>query len=265
MTEERITSRKNPFVRHLVRLGGDRDYRRETGEYLAEGTKLYLDALEAGVEITAVASLPEGAPPLPEEARFVTLPPDVFSAASTQKTPQGLLFTARLPDSRPPVRLPAASAILLDGVQDPGNVGTVVRTAAAFGVRTVLLTGDSADPFSPKTVRASMGGLFRTAVIVASRAELLALLARSSMRLLAAEPDGGASVDIRSASLENACVAVGSEGRGVSEEIRLAAEGALRIPMAAGSESLNAAMSAGILLWEMAKQSGFLEETICRN
>ena len=143
-------------------------------------------------------------------------------------------------------------AILLENVQDPGNVGTVIRTAAAMGVKTVILCGACADVYSPKTARATMGAIFSQRIVRLSAAEAAALAADRGMKLYGAALSPRAK-DIRELELKNAVVAIGSEGRGLSEELLGLCDGELIIPMAPGSESLNAAVAASIVLWEMAR------------
>lgn len=153
---EHITSRHNPLMGHIRKLVGSAAYRRATGEFLCDSPKLLQEALLWQAEITAVVST-SPLPRLPEHIRQVQVPEDVMASISPVKTPQGVLFTCRLPQLPLPQTLTGRRYVLLDGVQDPGNVGTILRTLDAFDADGLLLTGGCADPYGWKAVRSSMG------------------------------------------------------------------------------------------------------------
>jgi TrmH family RNA methyltransferase len=139
--------------------------------------------------------------------------------------------------------------LLLDGIQDPGNIGTILRTADALQVPVVLLEG-CADPYSHKVVRSSMGAVFRTAVVQAKWTEVKAACDAAGIPIgVTALSDR--AMDLRKAELGNMAVVIGSEGRGVRKEILAAADQELIIPMNPHCESLNAAVAASIVMWEM--------------
>jgi TrmH family RNA methyltransferase len=244
-----ITSRKNPLIQHLKRLGTDGAYRRETGQFLCDGEKLLKDAILSGAEITTVLTERDTLPlHIPNAAVYrVTRP--VMEAASPLKTPQDILFACKIP--RHEDSAPSGFSILLDGIQDPGNMGTILRTAAAFGVRQVLLIGDCADPYSPKTVRATMGAIFREPMRKVTLQEVSAMKSTGVSIYGAALRED--SADIRTIPIYSGIVAVGSEGRGLSEEVLALCDKTLIIPMEPGTESLNAATAAAIIMWEAAK------------
>ena len=205
---ETITSRQNPLMTHIRKLAGSAAYRRQTGQCLC----------------------PE---PLPEKVRQVLVPPEVMASISPAKTPQGVLFTCRAPVLPVPETLPGRRYVVLDGVQDPGNVGTVLRTLDAFDADGLLLTGGCADPFGPKTVRASMGAVFRRPVWSVTPEELGDLLRRSGIPLYGAalRPDA-------------------MDARQLSREVLDLCDKTVLIPMSPRCESLNAAIAAAVLLWE---------------
>lgn len=248
---ERITSRQNPAIQHMVRLLADRGFRREHGEVAAEGVKLLADAVAGGAALCCVICA-EGAepPPLAGDVRLITVPERLFAAISTQKGPQGVLFSCKKP--RPVTPEHSRGAMVLDGVQDPGNVGTAIRTALALGIGQVLLSGGCADPYAPKTIRASMGAVFRLPVAEGTPAEVTELLRERGLAPAAAMPSDGAA-DVREMDWTRVAPVIGSEGGGIGTEMRALCEAAFTIPMAAGAESLNAAMAAGIVMWEMAR------------
>lgn len=163
---ERITSRKNPLLEHMRRLDSAA-FRRQQGEFLCDSPKLVGEALRHGARVLAVAVSDGVEPPegLDASVRCAAVPPDVMASISPMRTPQGMLAVCRLPDTALPEMLPGSRYVVLDGVQDPGNVGTVLRTADAFGCDGVLLLTGCADPYSVKTLRSSMGAVFRLSLI----------------------------------------------------------------------------------------------------
>lgn len=246
---EYITSRKNPAISHIRKLGADRAYRREAGEFLGDGVKLLEEAVRWNAPLTAVVTTPGISPPPVEGVRRIEVPEDVMASISPARTPQGALFLARMPDTAPTERLEGGRWLVLDGLQDPGNVGTIWRAADALGADGLLLVNRCADPFSPKTVRATMGACFRLPVWEGTLEDLTGLLARSAVSLYAAALRDDTE-DIRSVPLGSAAVVIGSEGRGVSQPVLDACRATLKIPMRDRCESLNAAVAASVVLWE---------------
>lgn len=245
---EHITSRHNPLMGHIRRLAGSAAYRRATGEFLCDSPKLLQEALLWQAEITAVVTI-SPLPRLPEHIRQVQVPEDIMSSISPVKTPQGVLFTCRLPQAPLPRSLTGRRYVLLDGVQDPGNVGTILRTLDAFDADGLLLTGGCADPYGWKAVRSSMGAVFRRPIYFGSPEELAALLHRSDLPLYGAALRED-TVDARQADYTRCVLAIGSEGRGLSREVLDLCDQTIRIPMSDRCESLNAAIAAAVLLWE---------------
>ncbi len=251
MRAERITSRRNPLVARLRRLGTDKRARRAEGAFLCEGGKLVGEALRWGAEVELLAVAEGAAPPegLPPDVQVVELPAELLAYISTVETPQGMLALCRAPALTPPRELPPGRYLVLDGVQDPGNVGTIWRTADAFGAAGLLLLPGCAEPFAPKTVRATMGACFRLPVWEAELGGLSALLRGAGVPLYAAALRDD-TADIREIPLDRAAVVIGSEGRGVSQAVLDACEKTLKIPMRDRCESLNAAAAAAVVLWE---------------
>ena len=250
---ERITSRKNELAAHIRKLSGSRSARRAAGEFVCDGPKLLAEALKWGAAVTTVVaeegtSLPE----LPSAVRRVEVPADLLRSLSTTETPQGVLFLCRTPDLALPERLTGGRYMVLDGVQDPGNLGTVWRTADAFGADGLVLVHSCADPWSPKTVRATMGACFRLPVWEADLHTLQARLDEGGVPLYATALREDTE-DLRAHDLRRCAVVIGSEGRGVSEETLALCGKTLKIPMRTRCESLNAAVAAAVVLWEMAR------------
>ena len=247
---ETITSRKNSRVQALRALGRNKAYRREQGLFLCDGEKLLSEALANGADIAEIylrGAKPAGNMP---EVPVYSLSEDVFDYASPLEHSPGPLFTVRakpLPESVRPERV-----IVLENVQDPGNVGTVIRTAAALGFDTVILCGACADVYSPKTARATMGAIFRENIVRMDIAAAAEYIHSRGMKLYGAVLSERAA-DIRAAELKNAVVAIGSEGRGLSAELLSLCDGEVIIPMTPGSESFNAAIAAAIVMWEIVR------------
>lgn len=245
----KITSRKNERVQHLRRLGADGAYRRECGEMVCDGFKLLEEAISAGLEIREVLTAGDiSGFKLPSGASVYETERDIIEAVSQQKTPQNVVFSAKIPRFERAATL--AGSIILENIQDPGNVGTVIRTANAFDVPQVILAGDCADPFSPKTLRAAMGAAFRKRVVRMTLEEIAG--AKGKVPLYAAALSDKAA-DLRGVSLTDAAVAVGNEGRGLTREAVDICDGTVIIPMTAFCESLNASVAASIIMWEMAR------------
>ena len=253
MSRERITSRSNPLIARLRRLKSQRAARRAEGTFLCEGPKMLEEALRWGARLECVVCAQGAAlPPLPEQVRVVEVPEDLLAAVADTRTPQGVVFLCRGGALTLPEQLEGSRYLVLDGVQDPGNVGTIWRSADAFGADGLILCPPCADPWSPKTVRATMGAVFRLPVWEASLDELALRLDRKGIPLYATALRED-TVDLRRADLRRAAVIVGSEGRGVSQRALELCRQTLKIPMRARCESLNAGVAASVALWEMAR------------
>ena len=251
MNAEIITSRQNPLMTHLRKLASSRSYRKKSGEYLCDGTKLLAEALKWGAEVkTAVFSEGVDIPPLPDGVRAVRVSEELMRSVSPMQTPQGALFTVALPEVQLPETLSGKHYLVLDGVQDPGNVGTILRTADAFDCDGVFLVNACADLYNPKTARATMGAIFRREAYTVTAEELFVLLRKSGVPLYgtALRDD---TVPLAEADLARAAVAIGSEGRGLSQQVLDECAKTLKIPMNPRCESLNAAIAATVVLWEM--------------
>ena len=245
--EERITSRKNPLLQQVRKLLSSRKARVEAGLFAADGTKLLEEAVKYDPGLDTVI-LSEGVQvQIPAGVRCVRVPADVMQSISPMETPQGALFLCRLPEKREFV--PKAGMLILDGIQDPGNLGTILRTADALQVPVVLLEG-CADPYGHKVVRASMGAVFRTSVVSSTWEEVRekCLAAGIPVAVTALNEQ---SRDIRKTNVASMAVVIGSEGQGVRREILEQAQDALIIPMDSRCESLNAAVAATIVMWQM--------------
>ncbi len=250
---EIITSRTNPLCTHLRKLASSSAYRRKSGEFLCDSPKLVEEALLWQGDLHTVVCTEHAAlPPIPAGVRLVQVPGDVMQSVSPAQTPQGVLAVCGLRPAPLPERLEGKRYMVLDGVQDPGNVGTILRTADAFHADGLFLVNACADLYNPKTVRATMGAVFRCPVWTCDVEVLRTLLRESGLPLYGAALRSD-TVDARSVDYTRCAVAIGSEGKGLSKEMLEACDRTVLIPMSAHCESLNAAAAATVLLWEAAR------------
>ena len=257
---EIITSRQNQLCTHLRKLGSSGSYRRRCSEFLCDSPKLLEEALlHSGQLHTVVYTEGAALPPIPEGIRLVQVPADVMRSISPAETPQGVLSVCGLRDNALPEHLCGKRYAVLDGVQDPGNVGTILRTADAFGADGLFLVNACADLYNPKTVRATMGAVFRCPVWTCSPIELRKLLTESGLPLYGAALRSD-TVDARTVDYARCAIAIGSEGKGLSAEVLELCDRTILIPMRSHCESLNAAAAATVLLWEAARDDELRHE-----
>lgn len=252
----RIDSPDNPKVRAWRQLSQHKG-RQEAGLFLVEGPHLVEEAIRtgAGVESLLVES-GRGISPLIRSSGLpmVEVSARVMKALSETVNNQGLAAICRLPAGEGPV-LKAGRYLLLDGVQDPGNVGSMLRTAAAAALDAVVVGVGTADPYSPKVTRASQGAIFRVPMAVGSVEEWLAGLRAAGVRCLAA--DGATGRDFRELGrLESFGLVIGNEGAGLRPEVLALCDERVRVPMPGGIESLGAPVAAGILLYGLMLDPG---------
>ncbi len=245
---ERITSRQNAYLQHVKKLQSSGGYRKEQGQFVGDGVKLLTEAVQWKFAVETVI-LSDGVTigELPSDVRVIAVPSDVMTSISQMKTPQGALFVCKMPEVSAPMLHP--KTLVLEGIQDPGNLGTILRTADAFGVSVVLLDG-CADPYQPKVVRSTMGAIFRGQPQEMDRATLVDLAKQAEIPLIATALLEGA-MDIRQCNLSRGAVVIGSEGQGISAELLDLSDQAVIIPMGKQCESLNAAVAATVVMWQM--------------
>ncbi len=243
-----ITSRENPQIKQVCALVGSAKKRRAEGLFVCEGFTLLEEALRRGLQPRAVYCLEELAHKLPKlDCPCALVNRSVLEKLSDVPAPQGVVFTLPLP--KPRHELTGSRFLALDSLRDPGNMGTILRTADAFGLDGVILLGDCVDVYSPKVVRSAMGSLFSSRLYAMTAADLRAQLDKLGLPLYAATlaPD---SRPITQVSLKQGCVIVGNEAHGVSPDTIAQCTGSVIIPIQS-AESLNAGIAAGILMWEM--------------
>lgn len=243
-----------------------RDLKRRKGRerrslFLAEGARAVEELLKSSISVRGVLATPE----FLESARGATVQAlivdrriileqvaerDLASAADTD-TPQGVVAVAEIPDHQlAAISLAGVTRILvLDGIQDPGNAGTIVRTAAALGASGVVALPGTVDPWNPKVVRGAMGALFRCPVVQAAQQELFDFLETEAISLWGAAADGEAIG--RGQAPERLAIALGNEGAGLTDAVRERCDALVSIPIEPAVESLNVAVAAGIILHEL--------------
>ena len=247
---ETITSLKNPKVQAWKSLNSKKG-REEQHAFLVESPKMVQEALASGLKVNAVLLREDlaGNFDLPAGIPAFVLPGHVFNSISETKTPQGVAAVLDLEIK------PAAGPRLLalDGVQDPGNVGTIIRTADAAGFSGILFSRECADLFSPKVLRATMGSVFRLGFsFPPSLPESLEALKKKGYSVLSSQLDGEPFYE-RSQIAPSFVLVIGNEGNGVSDEVKAVATHRLCLPMSGGAESLNAAVAAGIMMYDLTR------------
>ena len=240
---------------HIKKLGTSRSYREDCGEFLCDGLKLLEEAIKCEAEITTVITTSRISFSLPVETRLFNAERALIDSISPLTNAQDALFICKIPETGECVKwddFHSGAHILLDGVQDPGNVGTIIRTANAFGVKSVILTGTCADLYNPKTIRAAMGATFRQKICRLDYADLERLKDNGARFIGAAL--GETSSEISKVSLEDSIVAIGNEGAGLSEQVLSLCGSRVMIPISRDCESLNAAVAAAIIMWSASGQ-----------
>ncbi len=248
---DRIESKRNPKIVHMKKLGTDKSYREKCREFICDGEKLLYEAILWDAQIIMVITCAQLKCNMPEDVQVYSASEEILEYISPLKSPQKVIFTCKMPEQK--AEFPTSGRhILLENLQDPGNVGTVIRTAGAFDVDSVMLLGTCADIYNPKTIRSTMGALFRQKV-AAVDIETLIALKKQGLRLLGAALRKN-SEPIITAELRNSIVCVGNEGSGLSDELLDLCDGNIIIPMNEKCESLNAAVAASIIMWEMYRE-----------
>lgn len=247
---ETLTSLKNPKVASWRSLK-DKKGREEQRAFLVEGARMVREALSSSFTVRTLLLREDYAPDfsLPEDIPAYLLPDHVFQSVSDTKTPQGIAAVLDL--SAKPAS--GSRLVALDSVQDPGNVGTVVRTADAAGFDGVLFSPDCADLFSPKVLRSTMGSVFRLGFsFPAFLPDALSRLKQEGYSVLSSQLDGDPFYD-RKEVAPSFVLVIGNEGNGVSDAVKAVATHRLCLPMRGGAESLNAAVAAGIMMYDLTR------------
>ncbi len=248
----RIESRENPRVKRVAKLLVSSAARREEGLFVCEGPTMLREAAAAGAGIAEVYALPGQEELLGGvDAPCFTVTEPVLRKLSDTEAPRGPVFTCRIPRQELPK---GGQLIAVEDLRDPGNLGTVFRTAEALGSPEVVRVGSCADLYAPKTVRSTMGSIFRVKTCVMTPHELWQWTRERGVALIGAALSAGAQ-SIEKTDLRRACVLIGSEAHGLRPETLALCDTHAVIPIE-GAESLNAAVAAAIFLWEMKRSRG---------
>ena len=238
------TSKQNPIIKEIASLK-DKKYRQKLGLYIAEGIKMVNEAVKYNVAIDKIVATQDAVNSInPSSFPTIIVSNDVFKYLSDETTPQGALAVIKINSER--VKAPKNNALILDGVQDPGNMGTIIRTACALGYYDLYLI-NTVDPYSSKVVRASMSGIYFANLYKCSLDECLNAL--KGYKIVVADMCGE-SLDNYKID-KNFAIAVGNEANGVSNELTSNADVVLKIPMESRSESLNVAIASAIMMYKL--------------
>ena len=254
-----ITSTSNPQVKRLLQLQKKSKARNEEKVFLVEGLRMFSEVPKERVEKVYISESLYNRKKLVQDLRdfdVEILSDSVFSRVSDTKTPQGILCIVRQKtyDLEKIFKIKNPHFIILDNLQDPGNLGTIVRTAEGAGVDAVFLSKESVDIYNPKTIRSTMGSIYRMPVIyVEDLLKLLKTLKNQGILSYAAHLEGKRSYDLENYKTGTA-ILIGNEGNGLREEVANAADIRVKIPMQGQVESLNAAVAATVFMFEVARQ-----------
>lgn len=259
---ESITSRENTAVKEIQKLTKSAKRRAESRLFVIEGARLCADALQSGVQLQTVCIM-QGAQEkhavlikslCASAEKAYLMPKHLFCALSNTVTPQGVLCVCRMREEA--FHLDGGSYIGLENIQDPQNMGTILRTAEALGITGVILSGGCCDIYSPKVLRGSMGAVFRLNFLITDDLPAYALeMKRNGFVTFGAVADRGAQPITRLplAGEEKAVVFIGNEGNGLTQALLDVCGKKTTIPMGGRAESLNAATAASIVMWEMVR------------
>lgn len=258
----KINSKDNPLIKHITKLNKNAKYRREYSEFTAEGVRLCLDALYSGAEIKTLVVYEGAEEKYPEEIESIKqvcgksylISKALFGKISDTKNPQGILCVIKTLD-KPTLfdkMLIGGKYVALENIQDPSNLGTVLRTAEAVGANGVILSSDCCDIYSPKVVRGSMGAVFRLPVVITESIEAF-INEHQEIHFYASVVDNNADKITELSFNEPCCVIIGNEGNGIKESTIQKCDKKFTIPMNGRAESLNASAAAAIIIWELVK------------
>lgn len=250
MNGEIITSLDNSLVK-FARSLNDKKYRKQNGKFLVDGEKLVREVVLSGLKVDKLfveESKKEDFSYILEnfDGKVVFVSAKVLNSISENVTPQGIIAEVCMKENGELVAVENSPILVLDRIQDPGNLGTIIRTATATGFDRIVLI-DSVDPYSPKVVRSSSGGVFSTKIYRFSEAEIIDFCNKNNIELLIADM-GGKNIFKDPITNKNIALVIGNEGQGVSDGFKAAGK-AVSLPMKKEMESLNAGISASVLMY----------------
>lgn len=256
-----ISSKDNEFVKHIKKLK-DKKYRDQSNEYVIEGIKLVEEAINENAKIKQIVICEECTKTqeiskklMYEIASFdcIYVTENVFNSITEVKNPQGILVVIERKNSENEINYNEDIIVALDGIQDPGNLGTILRTVDSIGLKQILVSKETADVYNPKVVRSTMGAIFRVKVIECDNLEkTLKEIKKYKYEIVVTSLQTNESIyDIK---YNKKIIVIGNEANGVSKEIQEMADKKVKIPMLGKTESLNASVATGIVLYEYVRQ-----------
>ena len=260
---ERISSKDNKLIKHLRKLK-EKKYRDEYGEYVIEGIKLIKEAIQENVEIKDIIVCDGCNTELIEshlkyemaKFDFKYVPENIFKIITDVENPQGVLAVVTKPcknENIDKINLDEDIIVALDDIQDPGNLGTILRTVDSVGLKQILVSKYTADPYNPKVVRSTMGAIFRVNVIECeSLKDTLKDLQNKDYKVMCTSLN--AKKNIYNVDYNKKVIVIGNEANGVSKEIQRLSDEKVIIPMPGKTESLNASVATGVILYEYVRQ-----------
>lgn len=256
-----ISSKDNEQIKYIKKLK-DKKFRDETNEYIVEGIKLVKEAIEENAKIKTIVicedceyteSMEQSL--LYEIAKYncIYVTKKIFLSITDVVNPQGILAVVEKSNSIDKIDYKEDIILALDGIQDPGNLGTILRTADSANLKQIILSADCADPYNPKVVRSTMGAIFRMNIITSENlAKTLQMVKKHKFEIIVTSLDTNKSVyDIK---FNKKVIVIGNEANGVSKEIQELADQKVIIPMLGKTESLNASVAASIMIYEYVRE-----------
>lgn len=256
-----ITSKENSVIKHIVKLK-EKKYRKEFGEYIVEGAKIVKEAIEENAEIKYII-IDENAKSNDliekhlkqhlENIDYIQVPNNIFKIISDVEQPQGVLAVIEKNNKNNDVDYSSDLILALDDIQDPGNLGTIIRTADSVGLKQILISKGTADPYNSKVIRSTMGAIFRVNIIECDDlVKTLKDVKENNFNIMVTSLQANKS--IYELNLKQNVVVIGNEAKGVSKEIIDLADNKVIIPMLGKTESLNASIATGVILYEYVRQ-----------
>ena len=252
-----ISSKDNEKIKHIKKLK-EKKYRDETNCYIIEGIKLVKEAIEENAEIKYIVICEdcEDSVKLEQNLLYDIAKNDclyvtkkIFQSISDVTTPQGVLAVVEKKNNTKQINYNEDIIIALDGIQDPGNLGTILRTVDSADLKQIVISKNSADPYNPKVVRSTMGAIFRVNIIEAENlVNTLKETKKHNFDVVVTSLDTDAS--IYNIKYKNKVIVIGNEANGVSKEVQAIADKKVKIPMLGKTESLNASVATGIMVYE---------------
>ena len=259
---QQITSKENGLIKHIIKLK-EKKYRKEYNEYIIEGVKIVEEAIEENAKIKQIIISQEAIESelvqkhLKEELQkidYIQVPSNIFKLISEVEKPQGVLAIIEKENQKEDIDYSQDIILALDDLQDPGNLGTIIRTADSVGLKQILISKGTTDPYNPKVIRSTMGAIFRVKIIECENlGQTLKNIQKNNYQIVVTDLNTDKSIyDIK---MQKKVIVIGNEANGVSKEIKEQSDIKAIIPMFGKTESLNASIATGVILYEYVRQT----------